>query len=174
MNLRDPNQFHAAYRDLYPVAVAAALPVLRDRTAAEDVAQDVFALLWRRPRVFDPSRGNLKQYVSMVARSRAVDRWRSGRAGTAAIDRSEAEQHALRPALQESAAEPVIRREDRRRALTALRDVPPEQRDALLLAYARGMTAQEISDERSIPLGTVKSRVRLGLQKARANLGTAA
>jgi RNA polymerase sigma-70 factor (ECF subfamily) len=173
MNLRDPLQFHTAYTELRPHAVTAAARVLRDEAAAEDVAQDVFAQLWRRPAAYDPSRGSLRHFVAMMAHSRALDRWRSRQALDAATERSKHEVTS-RPSTSESAAEPVIRRAERTSLLDALKTLPDEQRDALLLAYARDMTAQQISDERAIPLGTVKSRVRLGLQKARANLETAA
>ena len=173
MNLRDPQQFHAAYCELRPLAVATANRVLRDQAAAEDVAQDVFAQLWRRPQAYDPRRGGLRRYVTLMAHSRALDRWRTRQAGDAAVDRSASELRGGH-ATSESAAEPALRRDDQRRVVRALRDLPREQQEALLLAYARGMTAQEISDERAVPLGTVKSRVRLGLQKARASLEAAA
>jgi RNA polymerase sigma-70 factor (ECF subfamily) len=66
----------------------------------------------------------------------------------------------------------VIRREVSRTLLTALESLPGDQRDALLLAYGRGLTAQEIARVREVPLGTAKSRVRLGLRKARVELQT--
>src|SRR3954454_22522904 len=76
-DLRDPLQFNDAYRRLAPIALASANRVLRDEAAAEDVVQDVFMQLWLKPSTFDPSRGSLTSYVSMLARSRALDRWRS-------------------------------------------------------------------------------------------------
>src|SRR3954451_3378317 len=76
-DLRDPIQFNDAYRRLAPIALASANRVLRDEAAAEDVVQDVFMQLWLKPSTFDPGRGSLTSYVSMLARSRALDRWRS-------------------------------------------------------------------------------------------------
>lgn len=168
-DLRDVRQFDEAYRRLQPLAVASANRVLRDEAAAEDVVQDVFVQLWLRPDMYDPGRGSLAGYVSMLARSRALDRWRSRGAQESAAER--AEQEAKRhsePA--ESAAEPVIRRELSRTLLTTLETLPRDQREALLLAYGRGLTAQEIAQVRAVPLGTAKSRVRLGLRRARATL----
>jgi RNA polymerase sigma-70 factor (ECF subfamily) len=74
----------------------------------------------------------------------------------------------------ESAAEPVIRRERSLTLLGALGELPSDQREAVLLAYGRGLTAQEIARVKRVPLGTAKSRVRLGLRKARATLQAAA
>src|SRR5215207_2528692 len=115
-DLRDPVQFNEAYRRLAPMALAAANRVLRDEAAAEDVVQDVFMQLWLRPVAFDPARGSLASYVTMLARSRALDRWRTRSARESAVERS-AEASRAEHVEQESAAEPVIRRE---RSLTLL------------------------------------------------------
>jgi RNA polymerase sigma-70 factor (ECF subfamily) len=170
MNLRDPVQFDRAYRQHRGAMFAAAQRVLRDPAAAEDVVQDVFMGLWKRPQGFDAARGPLANYLTMLARSRAVDRWRSRSTREAATKRS-AEQ-SLRPAA-ESAEEPVLRREGSRRLLRAVDTLPADQREALLLAFGRGLTAREISEAAEVPLGTAKSRLRLGLQKARSALEVA-
>ena len=166
MDLRDPLEFDAAYRRLAPIARTAAVRVLRDDSAAEDVVQDVFMQLWLKPGTYDPRRGTLAGYVTMMARSRAVDRWRTRVARDAATERAE-HQALLQRSEHESAAEPVIRRERSTKLLRAIEELPHEQRDAVLLAYGRGLTAQEIAHVAKIPLGTAKSRIRLGLQRAR-------
>ncbi len=172
-DLRDLRQFSETYRKLAPLALASADRVLRDQAAAEDVVQDVFVQLWQKPDAYDPKRGSLASYVSMLARSRAVDRWRSRGARERAVERAEVEaRSAFQPA--ESAVEPVIRRERSRNLLGVLETLPGDQRDALLLAYGRGLTAEEIARVKEVPLGTAKSRVRLGLSKARATLQAAA
>lgn len=170
-NLRDPIQFNEAYQRLAPTALASANRVLRDEAAAEDVVQDVFMQLWLKPSIYDPARGSLSSYVSMLARSRALDRWRSRSARENAVDRS-AQQSRVLVEPAESAAEPVIRRERSLTLLDALGELPSEQRDAVLLAYGRGLTAQEIAQVSDVPLGTAKSRLRLGLRKARATLAS--
>jgi RNA polymerase sigma-70 factor (ECF subfamily) len=147
--------------------------VLRDEAAAEDVVQDVFTDLWRRPGIYDASRGSLPRYVAMLARSRALDRWRSRTAREAALERS-ARQSPSADEVAESAAEPVIRHERSSRLLDALGELPPEQREAVLLAYGGGLTSREIARAARVPLGTAKSRVRLGLEKAREELDVAA
>src|SRR3954451_18272005 len=171
-DLRDPVQFNEAYSRLAPMALAAANRVLRDEAAAEAVVQDVFMQLWLRPAAYDPARGSLASYIAMLSRSRAVDRWRARSARESAVERS-ADQARVHDTHHESAAEPVIRRERSLTLLNALDELPTDQRDAVLLAYGRGLTAQEIAKVSRVPLGTAKSRVRLGLRKARATLQAA-
>ena len=172
-DLRDPIQFNDAYRRLAPTALASANRVLRDEAAAEDVVQDVFMQLWLKPSIYNPARGSLASYVRMLSRSRALDRWRSRTAREHAVERSGEQSRVLAEPV-ESAVEPVIRRERSLTLLRTLGELPADQRDAVLLAYGRGLTAQEIARVSEIPLGTAKSRVRLGLLKARATLQSAA
>ena len=169
-NLKDPRQFDDAYRRLAPQAIAAANRVLRDESAAEDVVQDVFMQLWLRPSSYDARRGPLGAYVTMMSRSRALDRWRSRSARDAAVERTKEEARVAGGGAEESAAERVMRRDRNRRLARAIKGLPAEQRDAVLLAYGRGMTASEIAEATAIPLGTAKSRLRLGLRKTRENL----
>jgi RNA polymerase sigma-70 factor (ECF subfamily) len=173
-DLKDPRQFDDAYRQLAPQAIAAANRVLRDEAAAEDVVQDVFMQLWTRPSSYDAARGPLSAYVTMMSRSRALDRWRSRSARDAAVERTKEEVRTIGNGIEEPADEQVIRRDRNRRLAGAIKRLPAEQRDALLLAYGRGMTASEIADATAIPLGTAKSRLRLGLRKTRENLAAAA
>ena len=162
--LRDPAQFERAYRQLAPGARTAAAKVLGDQSAAEDVVQDVFMDLWERPHAYDARRGPLSSYVAMVARARAIDRWRSGRALGRAVDRVTSQVARAEP--QESAAEGAIRKERSRQVLRALQGIPAAQREALLLT-GTGLGQHEIAAVTGAPLGTVKGRVRLGLEKTR-------
>ena len=171
--LESTSGFSAAYREHYPLAYSAAYRVLGDAAAAEDVVHDVFAALWRDPSKFDPRRGSLPGYVAMMARSRAVDRVRSRKAGSAAVDRlgvldADREDHV------ESPADIAVRREEAGRVLAALAELSPPQRDAVLMAYGRGLSTAEIAKAAGVPLGTAKSRLRLGLQRTREAVTTAA
>jgi RNA polymerase sigma-70 factor (ECF subfamily) len=172
-DLRDPQQFDRAYHQHAAAMLAAANRVLRDDAAAEDVVHDVFMQLWRKPAAFDPGRGSLGGYLTMMARSRALDRWRTRAAREAAVERTK-EQIRPESAIAEDAAGPVVRRDSRRRILRALDELPGEQREAVLLAFGKGLTAREIATAAGVPLGTAKSRVRLGLAKARNELTAAA
>ena len=148
------------------VMILAADRVLRDRAAAEDVAQDVLLDLWRRPESFDASRGSLRSYLQMKSRSRALDRWRTRSAQAAAATRAAHQAHA-EPNFAASAADVVVRRDEAGQLTRALEELPIPQREALLLAYGRGLTAHEVARAVGVPLGTAKSRLRLGLKRAR-------
>src|SRR5919206_619359 len=87
MNLSDPATFARVYDEHGPAVYGAALRVLGNPAAAQDVAQDVFLRLWRRPRAFDARRGDLGAYLRLMARSRALDLWRSAQASGRANDR---------------------------------------------------------------------------------------
>ncbi len=170
--LATPNGFTSAYQTYAPRAFSAAFRVLGDAAAAEDVVQDVFVTIWRNPDKFDPGRGSLAGYLAMMARSRAVDRMRSRQARDSAVDRLGRRDE--RDAVSESPADAVLRRDEGNRALRAVAQLPEAQREAVLLAFGRGLSAAELSDASGVPLGTAKSRLRLGLQKARENLAPAA
>ena len=127
--------------------------------------------LWQRPHAYDPGRGSLETYVSMMARARAIDRWRSAKALERAAERA-GQEVLSRERSAESADDRAIRREQSRHALRALRDVPAEQREAVVLT-AQGLAQREIATATRVPLGTAKGRIRLGLQKARSALAAA-
>jgi RNA polymerase sigma-70 factor (ECF subfamily) len=172
MDLSDPATFARVYDEHARGVQAAAHRILGSSTLAQDVVQDVFAKVWRRPAAFDARRGELGSYLRLMARSRALDLWREQQAAGRASDRLKvvvagAEERAEdRPAL-------MAEREDTRTAVIgALRTLPENQREAVVLAYWAGMTADEIARRSHVPLGTAKSRIRLGLTKLREELGS--
>jgi RNA polymerase sigma-70 factor (ECF subfamily) len=165
-DLRDPEAFTAAYRRLAPAARTAALSVLRDEAAAEDVVQDVFCELWIRPEAYRPERGSLATFVYLLARSRALDRLRSSAAAEAALHRDALEARA-RPAAAEPTSEAVIRRVSASEMLSDLDRLPDGQRAAVLLHHVGGLSDGELARAMQVPLGTAKSRIRLGTRRAR-------
>jgi RNA polymerase sigma-70 factor, ECF subfamily len=166
-DLRTEAGFARAYREHRARVYSVALAVVHDHAAADDVAQEVFAQLWRKPDAFDARRSSLPTYLSLLARSRALDYWRSRAARGSAEDRVR-DQVARGPASDESAADAVERSETTRGLVEMLRTLPGEQLEAVLLAYGHGMTGSEIASSRGVPVGTAKSRIRLALKKARA------
>ena len=158
--------FTAAYLAHRQLAFSAAQRVLGDAAAAEDVVHDVFIALWRDPSKFDPRRGSLPGYVAMMARSRAVDRVRSRNAGAAAVERLGV-RDAVREPVEESAAERVARVDEAGRVLAVVAELPRAQRDAILLAYGRGLTTAELARAVGVPTATAKSRLRVGLRRTR-------
>jgi len=167
--LRDPSTFSTAFQRHAPDAFAAAHAVLRDRHAAEDVVQDVFAALWARPEAFAPERGALGVYIRVMARSRALDRLRSAAAAGAAAQRLRSV-----PVAEPAAAETVERREVIRELAGALDRLPAAQRAAVLLHHVRGLGDRELAEVTGVPLGTAKSRIRLGTGRIRESLPAAA
>jgi RNA polymerase sigma-70 factor (ECF subfamily) len=161
----DVNAFERAYAAHRAAMIAVAHQVLRDVAAAEDVVQDVFLQLWLAPQRYDSRRGSLRGYLMVLARSRAVDRWRSRSVAGGVIDRIAA-QTPLESLADESAADRVIRSETVRAVRAAVDALPSAQREALVLAYGGGLTAPELASVTGAPLGTAKSRVRLGLRSA--------
>jgi RNA polymerase sigma-70 factor (ECF subfamily) len=164
--LRDPEEFTAAYRRLAPAARTAALSVLRDDAAAEDVVQDVFCELWTRPEAYRPERGTLATFVYLLTRSRALDRLRSRAAAAAALHRGAIEAQA-RPRAAEPTSEEVIRRVSASEMLSELDRLPDGQRAAVLLHHVGGLSDGELARAMQVPLGTAKSRIRLGTRRAR-------
>jgi RNA polymerase sigma-70 factor (ECF subfamily) len=135
--------------------------VLGDPGRAQDVVQDVFLRLWRRPEAFDVRRGALGPFLRVMARSRALDMRREHCATERIADR-------LRGERAEAAPDPRLapEREDLR---LALRTLPDGQREAVVLTYWAGLTAEEVARHAGVPLGTAKSRVRLGVRRLRAD-----
>jgi RNA polymerase sigma-70 factor (ECF subfamily) len=136
---------------------------------AEEVLQETFLQAWQQAGRFDPSRGTARGWLVVMARSRALDRLRSTSSAARrelAVGRDEL--------LVPSATDPPGRRlEDRERragVLAALDDLPPEQRECLLLAFFAGLTHAEIAARLDAPLGTVKSRILLAMRKLRPAL----
>jgi RNA polymerase sigma-70 factor (ECF subfamily) len=172
-DLSDPVQFGRVYDEHSRVVYAAAFRILGNQAQAQDVVQDVFLRLWRRPRTFDATRGELGPYLRMMARSRALDVWREGQAAGRASDRlkvvvaqAEPRDDAERPSVQ------AERHEEGETVRAAVRRLPDAQREAVVMAYWGGLTADEIARRIEVPLGTAKSRIRLGLEKLRAEAQT--
>lgn len=173
MNLSDPREFEDAYRNHAGRVRAAAQRVLSDVTAADDVAQEVFIRLWQRPELYDARRGSLAALLSVMARSRALDRLRADGALDRARDRFSAVQ-AISPATADAPADEFERREERDRVLAALARLPEAQRDTIVLAYGAELSSTEIARLTNVGRATARSRLRLGLGKLRAELGNAA
>jgi RNA polymerase sigma-70 factor (ECF subfamily) len=162
-DLAHPDGFRAAHAAHHRAMYAAAFRVLGDAGLAQDAVQDVFLRVWRRPGSYDPARGDLGAYLRLMARSRALDLWREGQVRGRAADRAKA--------LADEAHDDEPLFPDRRDAVrAALRRLPEPQREAVVLAYWGGLTAGQIARRTKIPLGTAKSRLRLGLARLREEL----
>ena len=162
----------AALRALYDSCSARALSVahrvLGTRSEAEEVVQETFVQVWRQATTYDASRGGAMAWIATIARSRALDRLRTRAASDRAVARSEDPDPVAEPAPVELAAQ----RELRTQVIAALAALPQEQRSAIELAYYEDLSHSEIAARLGDPLGTVKTRVRLGLAKLAMLLGS--
>lgn len=166
LELRDPEVFDDVYRRHLRRAVAAARRVLGDDARAEDAAHDAFVRLWRNPSGYDASRGDIGTYVALMARSRALDLWRSERSLERATDRLASVSQ--RGGERHDPEEHALRDDHGHAVRDALRRLPDAQREALVLAHWGGLTITQIAERTGAPLGTVKGRLRLGLEKLAA------
>jgi RNA polymerase sigma-70 factor (ECF subfamily) len=137
------------------VVYAVALRVLADTAAAEDVLQEVFMQLWRRPGSFDASRGRLGPWLAVIARNRAIDLLRKRHPESDIDD------------VVVSVEPDIAGDAERARAMEKVRGamgaMPSPQRSALEMAYFEGLTHSEIAAKTGEPLGTIKTRIRTGL-----------
>lgn len=148
------------------------LRILRDPQLAEDVVQEVFIRLWRRPASYDPARGRFVSWLMSVSRNRALDEQRrvSRRLRAEETDDDPAHELPTNDRFDDPQAS-VLLEELRRRVREAMTRLPPAQRQVIELAYFRGLTQVEIAQRTGEPLGTIKTRVRLGMNKLRVALG---
>ncbi len=140
-----------------------ALKVLTQPDEAEEVTQDIFVTLWQRD-IYNPARGTLPTFLSVMARSRAMDRLRSKGTRWRVLQRLQRHPTGS-PAT--SPLETAALRERSREVKAALAHLPHPERIVLELAYFEGLSQSQIAQRLDIPLGTVKSRSRQGLQKLR-------
>ena len=161
----------AALAELYDrfgrIAYGLALRILRDPSLAEDAVQDAFLAAWRTAVSFDPGRGKASTWLLTLVHRRAVDVVRRE-------ERRRADPLDADPvASGESTDETAEVRSDRRRVQAALAELPPDQRQALELAYYGGLSQSELAERLGVPLGTVKSRMFVALSRLRDLLGEA-
>lgn len=164
---RDAGALRTVYDRHGARAMAIALRILRSQPEAEEIVQEVFLEVWKRAATFDVARGTISSWVASIARSRAIDRLRSR--GTA--DRTAAQLATEPPPAAPSPLEDVEQRIWRDKVGAALTTLPEDQRAVLEQAYFEGLTQREIAERTGQPLGTVKTRVRLALEKLAALLG---
>ena len=167
----DVGAFEEVFSRYSHLVFSTCLRVLEDVQAAEDMTQEVFVRLWRRPELYDPERGRFVSWLMSVARNRAIDERRRLSRRTVVEDHDD-----VLPELADTSRfmDPMTEAmlaDQRREVQAAMDQLPAAQREVLELAYFAGLTQTEIAARTGDALGTVKTRVRLGMQKLRALLG---
>lgn len=163
----------AAFEQLYdryaPAVFGLTLRTLREREVAEEAVQEIFWRIWQRAKSFDRSRA-FAPWLFGIAHNYTIDELRRRRARPQAV--YEDDDHPVLSNIADSSdvSETALQGEQRRIVVDALQQLPAEQRQALELAYFNGLTQQEIATRLGNPLGTIKTRMRLGLQKLRTIL----
>jgi RNA polymerase sigma-70 factor (ECF subfamily) len=158
----DRDAFAAFYDRYATLAFGLIRRILGDPDEAADVLQEVFWELWGAADRYDARRGTPEAWVTVRARSRAIDRLRSVRRRDEMLTADD-------PATGTENPSSVV--EDRETVRGALGALPPNQREVIELAYFRGLTQTEISARLQQPLGTVKTRMRLGMERLRGLMG---
>jgi RNA polymerase sigma-70 factor (ECF subfamily) len=166
---KDPVAFEIFYDRHAGAAYSLAYRIVGDRQSAEDVTQEALISIWRSGARFDRARGSVRAWTLGIVRNRAIDLLRrdSGRAPRPAFDSEELLER--RPSDDLTDVE-ALRRETARQVRGAISGLPEEQSKVIGLAYFGGFTHSEIAKMLNEPLGTIKGRMRLGMEKIRASL----
>ena len=165
----DPRAFEAVYDRHGGAAFSLAYRMVGDRTIAEDVAQEAFLSIWRSRLRYQRERGSVRSWVLGIVHHRGIDALRRNLVHERR--RASAEGIEERQEAPERTELEVARRDEARTVREAIETLPDQQGQVIDLAYFGGFTHTEIAEMLSMPLGTVKGRMRLGLEKLRNTLG---
>lgn len=166
---KDPSAFEVFYDRHGAAAYSLAHRIVGNPAMAEDVTQEAFLSIWRSEAGFDRTRGSVRAWALGIVRNRAIDALRRESSRAPRLDFDDDAALERRPAAERTEEE-ALRRETARSLRGALDELPNEQSKVIELAYYGGFTHSEIAEMLSMPLGTVKGRMRLGLEKIRAHL----
>ncbi len=166
---KDPEAFEVFYDRHGGVAYSLAYRIVGEKAAAEDVTQEAFISIWKSGARFDRARGSVRSWMLSIVRNRAIDalRSRAGKAPKLTFDDDAVLEQRPSGELTEDEA---MRNETATEIKGALGELPGEQSKVIELAYFGGFSQSEISRMLGVPLGTVKGRMRLGLEKIRGEL----
>ncbi len=163
----------AALGDLYDryvrILLGLAYRILGSREEAEEVVADVFCQVWRTAGSYDPARGRVDSWLFLITRSRSLDRWRALQRKAQILTASE---QLAKVTVSVDPDQSLMVQEQQTQIRQVLQQLPPEQRQVIELAYFSGWTQEQVAAHLQIPIGTVKSRLRLALVKLKQVLRT--
>jgi len=163
----DADAFGELYDRYSSRAFGLAVVICNSSERAEEAVQDAFVSLWRTRARYDQDRGGIQNWIFALVRNRSIDIYHANRRGDG-LRASEA--HLDRIAMIGSVEDDAVTRDEGERVRDTLHQMPALQREVIALAYFGGLSHSEIAQHLDVPLGTVKGRMRLGLQKARDDL----
>jgi RNA polymerase sigma-70 factor (ECF subfamily) len=167
---KNPHALGQLYDRYGRLVYSIALQAISDSAIAQEITQDVFLRIWNKADTYQPAQGKLITWISRIARNRAIDIYRQQRNKPQAhpigwaepdletVQATEDVEHEVEIAIRQQAIRQLVAR------------LPEDQKQAIGLAFFRGMSHQEISELLNLPLGTVKTRIRLGLLKLRQSM----
>ena len=164
----NPDAFEVVYDRHGTAAFSLAYRIAGDRAVAEDITQDAFMSIWRSRLRFDPDRGSARTWVLGIVHNRAIDALR--RNAGHQTHRASADGIEERLEAPERTDAEVVRRDEAVEVRAAIQELPGDQQQVVDLAYFGGFTHSQIADMLDTPVGTVKGRMRLGLEKLRRAL----
>ncbi len=157
---RDQEAFAALFRHFAPRVKAFLMKSGAGETLAEECTQDVMATLWHKAHLFDPTRASVATWIFTIARNRKIDALRKQR-------RPEPEDLPWGPEAEPDQEDALLLQQESERLGEALRQLPAKQRELIERAYYGDMSHSEIAAQTGLPLGTIKSRIRLALERLR-------
>lgn len=164
----DERALAEAYDRFGTLVYSIAYHFLGDAAEAEEVAADVFMQVWTSAATFDPARASVGGWLSMITRSRSLDRVRAGKRRNRVVQEiAQSAGPGAEVVLPDQTAETA---DLRRHVARSLAELPTEQRKAVELAFFRGLSHSEIAELLDEPLGTIKTRIRMGMTKLRGAL----
>jgi len=153
------------YQRYYKYAYALAYRMVHDSTSAEDIVQDAFLAIWRKAASYQEQQDSVRSWLQAIVHHRAIDKLRASAHRDAQWVPLQVENEQDPPSTQPEVWQEAWQHEQAMLIRSALAQLPPAQRQVIELAYFGGYTHAEIAERGNIPLGTVKGRMRLGLQK---------
>ena len=157
------NSFAAIFQHFAPRVKAYLMKTGSQADMAEEVTQDVMATLWRKADMFDPAKASVATWIFTIARNRRIDFVRRNR-------RPEPEDLPWGPEAEPDQDDVLVLQEETERLGAALRTLPEKQRKLVERAYFGDLSHSQIADETGLPLGTIKSRIRLALDRLRREM----
>ena len=171
IHAKDESALAELYDNFSSAMFSLSYQILNDQWESEEVIQDIFSYIWRKPEAFSPQKGKFSSWLLVITRNRSIDRYRSRKRRVYSSESDEILTSRDDP-TQIDSADQAVKSDEFSNLREAFTRIPPDQQKVLELSYFKGMNHVEISEHLDLSLGTVKSRIRLGVEKLRHHLST--